>query len=491
MNNLRQKTMNALKWSYLGLFTNMLLQPLFMAVLARLLTPQEFGVAAIASTLSTFGALLTELGVGQAIVQRRDLTQEHIRAGFTASLVLSVVVTVVVWFAAPLAGAYTQKPEVVPVFRGFALTYVVAALSAVSTSLLRRELRFKPLIVGEVAAYVIGHGLLGIGAARLGFGAMSLVISAAATWVIQLGVSYAYARHPFALTFRWAPYRDLYSYGARMSALRLLEFFSGNVATFLMARLFDVTAVGLYNRAYVIAGMPVARLAGGLTRVLGASFAALQDDPVKLRRAYSSGLLAMSTVMFSLAAGLFVCAPEIVRVLLGDRYMAAVPLVQAFAVYVPFPVLGNIAAIVAEATARLNIKIAVQSVQLVFLAAAFWTVYRLGWGVQGFAWVLVVAGVLYSAAYAVVASRILGGGHRETLKAYAVGAGCGVMVGAPLFLVAQLLRTAGVSVFALFGVELLLGAVLLGLVVLLGPETELRRYALKFLRPITTRLAVR
>lgn len=489
MNNLRHKTLSALKWSYLGFLTNLLLQPLFVALLSRLLTPEEFGVAAFGAVLATFGALLTELGVGQALVQRRDLTTEHIRAAFTSSLLLGIVVTVVMWLAAPLAGEYANNPDVVPVLRGFASTYVVAALAVVSMSLLRRELHFKPLMVAEVGAYVIGHGVLGIGAAYLGFGAMSLVVSAAASWAIQLVVTYAYVRHPFALTFRLAPYRDLYSFGVRASALRLLEFFSGNLATFVIARVFDAATLGLYRRAFDIAGMPVMRLSGSLIRVLVPSFSALQNEPERLRRVYGSSLLALSTLLFAVAAGLFVCAPEIVRVLLGDRFLGAVPIVQAFALYIPFPILSNIAAIVAEATAKLNIKIVLQVAQLVFLAAAFWLVYRLGLGVVAFAWVLVAAGVLNSLAYVGVAARILPGSGRESLRAYALGIAAGLGVGAILFVIVAGLRAAGTGVFVLFGLELVIGGLLVALVVLFGPDTELRRYALKLWQPAAARLA--
>ncbi|ABF44089.1 MULTISPECIES: lipopolysaccharide biosynthesis protein [Deinococcus] len=488
MSGLRHKTINALKWSYLGILTNMLLQPLFVAVLSRLLTPQEFGVAAIGSVLANFGALLTDMGVGQALVQRRHLTAEHIRAGFTSSVLLGVLLTTVMWFLAPLAGHYANNSAVIPVFRGFASTYMLTALASVSISLLRRDLRFKPLAVADVSAYVIGHGVLGIGSAFLGFGAMSLVISTAAGALIQLVVTFAYVRHSFALTFRWAPYRDLYSFGARASALRMLEFLGDNVATFMIARLFGVTPLGLYNRAYNISVLPITRLAWSLMRVLVPSFSALQNERIKLRRAYTTSLFPLSVLLFTLAAGVFVCAPEIVQVLLGERFMAAVPIVQAFAVYVPFPILSNIGAIVAEATARLNIKLALQVAQLVFLVAGFWLAYRLGWGVAAFAWLMVLAAVLRSAAYGLVAARILGGGGRESLRAYLAGIGCGVAVAAVLFAVVGPLRMAGTEALVLFGLELALGTVLLAAIVFFGPDTELRGYALKTLRPLTGRV---
>ncbi len=488
MSDLRRQTTDALKWSYLSFFTNLALQPLFVAILARLLTPAEFGLAAIGSVLASFGAMLTELGVGQALVQRRDLTTEHIRAAFTSSVVLGVLVTAVAWVIAPAVGASLNNPAVVPVFRGFAATYVVASVAVVSFSLLRRELRFKPLMVSEVAAYVLGHGVLGLGAAYLGFGAMSLVVSAAATWVIQLAVTYAYARHSFAFTFRPAAYRDLYSFGARASLIRLLEFLSGNLDTYLIARFFDVTAVGLYNRASNLVTSSVTKLAGSLFRVLVPSFSALQHDLPKLRRAYMLGFSALCVVLFSLAGGIFACAHEIVMVLLGARFLGAVPLVQVFALLVPFTVLSTLSGGVAEATARLNVKIVMQAAHVALLAIGFTAVYRMGGGVVAFASVLLVAGVLRAIAMALIAARILKGGLKDLVLAYLSGVLCGAGVVAVLLVVTVPLRATHLPAIALLALELLLGGLMLAVAVLFGPSSELRAQGRRFLRPVLGRV---
>ncbi|MEF2278511.1 lipopolysaccharide biosynthesis protein [Deinococcus sp. YIM 134068] len=483
MNNLRQKTFRAIQWSYVSFLTNLLLAPVFAAALARLLTREEFGLFAIGLSLYAVGQYLADFGIGAALVQKRDLTEEDIRAGFTSSLGLGLLATVLAWLAAPLAGRFFNNPDVVPLFRAFACLYVVASLAAVSTSLLRRALRFKPLVLADVSAYVIGQGVCGLGAAALGFGAYSLVISVGVQAVVQLAVSYAYGRHGFGLTFRPAAYRDLYAFGGRASLVSFLEFLSVNLDTFMIGRLYGAAALGLYNRGYNTVYAPMISLARSLTRVLAPSFSAVQHDRPRLRGAYLSGLLALSTVLFSAAAVVFVSAREIVLVLLGEPFLDAVPIVRMMALFIPFPVLSNLSAVLAEATAHLGAKLALQSVYLLGLAAAFWGVYRLGWGVVAFAGVLVVMGACRSAAYAVLARRILGGGGREIGRAYGLGLACGLSVGAVTFAAVSLLHAAGVSPWLIFVLEGLLGAALLLVLALFGPSPELRRYA----RPLARR----
>ncbi|MFB9993215.1 lipopolysaccharide biosynthesis protein [Deinococcus oregonensis] len=474
MSNLKERTLRAIKWSSLSFLSTVLLAPIFAAILARLLTKEEFGLFAIGLSLYAVGQYIADFGIGQALVQKSNLTEEDIRAGFTSSLMLGLLATVLVWLAAPLAGRLLNHEDVVPLVRAFACLYVLASLATVSTSLLRRELRFKPLMVSEVGSYVIGQGIFGLGAAYLGYGAYSIVISVAVQYVIQLSVSYYFGRHPFRLTFRRSSYRALYAFGGRASVVSFLEFLSLNLDTFMIGRLYGVATLGLYNRGYNTVYAPLISLARSLTRVLAPSFSAVQHDQPKLRHAYLSGLMALSVLLFSMAAGVFVAAREIVLVLLGDQFSAAIPIVQVLALFIPFPVLSNLSAVLAEASARLNSKIAIQSVYLVGLAVSYWTVYRLGWGVVAFAGVLVVAGALRSVAYAVVARRIIGGGSKQIVRAYALGLACGLAVAAAMAVVVHPLRQTGLSPFVLFGIEGLLGAVLVLAVLLLGPPNELQ-----------------
>lgn len=483
MSDLRHKTVRALRWSSLSFLTTLLLAPIFAATLARLLSKEEFGLFAIGLSLYSVGQYIADFGIGQALVQKRELSAEDIRAGFTSSLGLGLLATALAWLCAPLAGQFFHQPEVVPLFRSFACLYVLAALTTVSTSLLRRALHFRPLMIADVGAYVVGQGIFGLGAAALGFGAYSLILSVGVQYLIQLSVSYAYGRHAFGLTFRRESYRHLYTFGGRASLISFLEFLSVNLDTFMIGRLYGAATLGLYNRGYNTVYGPLNSMARSLTRVLAPSFSAAQHDRRRLRSAYLSGLLAMSTVLFSAAAIVLVSAREIVLVLLGAPFAGAIPIVTVLALYIPFPVLGNLSAVLAEATARLGAKLAVQGTYLLALLAAFWGVYELGWGVVAFAGTLVVAGACRSAAYAGVARRIIGGGGRDILRAYLLGMGCGVGTGAVMFAAVSGLRAAGVHTWAIFAAEGLLGAALLALLALFGPSTELRRTA----RPLAER----
>ncbi len=169
MTTLREQTTRAFKWSNLLLGVNVLGQLVFGAVLARLLTRTEFGVVASGMVLFVLGNFVADMGMGAAIVQKAKLTPGNIRAAFTSSLLLGAVMTLVGWTIAPLAGHYFKNPEVVTVFRGLSLSYVLLTLSIVSTNLLRRKMDFRTLVVAELVAYLVGTGCWA-GSAALGDG---------------------------------------------------------------------------------------------------------------------------------------------------------------------------------------------------------------------------------------------------------------------------------------------------------------------------------
>lgn len=488
MSSLKDRTVNALKWSYLSMFTSMVLQLLFAAILSRLLTKEQFGVWAIAMVLQRFGVFIADLGIGQAIVQKATLSEDDVRAALTSSVLLGLIATALAWMVAPLAGRYFENPDLVPVFRGYACVYVLNSANVLSVSLLRRALKFRPLVIAELGSYVVGHGIIGLTAAYLGYGAFSLVISAISQSIILLVLLYSATRHTLRPIWRWTAYRGLYTFGLKATVVNFLEFISVSLDTFIIAKFYSPAALGLYDRTFQTLAKPATSFAMSLSRVLAPSFSAVQSEPDRLRRAYLSGLQSTALIIFSAAGCLVIDAPEIVRVMLGPGFLEAIPLMQIFALYIPFAVLTNLSAVMAEATARLDIKIVIQTVYLVGLASALWLVYRSGGSIEHIAMVVVAAAMLRSVAFAGVARQIIGGSGRQIAKSYGLGLLFGVGSAAVTAAVVFSLRALNTPLPVLFISELLLGAAVLGGVVLLGPPTELQSMARAVLSRIQGRL---
>ncbi|PNY79779.1 lipopolysaccharide biosynthesis protein [Deinococcus koreensis] len=488
MSDLKSRTVTAIKWSYFSMFSGLALQLLFAAILSRLLTKEQFGVWYTATLLQSFGQFIANLGVGQAIVQKAKLTDDDVRAGFTSSILLGVLATALAWISAPYAGTYFNNPDLVPIFRAYSWVFVINSGIVVSHSLLRRALKFRPLVISELSMYILGHGILGLGSAYLGYGTYSLVISALSQGLIQLIILYAATRHTLRPVFRWSAYKDLYLFGTRATVVTFLEFISGSLDTFLIAKLYNPAALGLYSRTFSTIAQPAMGFAMSLSRVLAPSFSAVQGEPERLKRAYLSGLRALSLIIFTAAGCIVVDAPEIVRVMLGPTFLDSIVLMQIFAFFIPFSVLTNLSGVLAEATAHLKSKIVIQSTYFITLLIAFWSTHQLGMGVEAFAVVLVIWSVFRSAAFAILARRIIQGGGRDIAFSYLLGGACGL--GAALLTAAIVIPLRAILPLpALFITEVILGGLMLGGVVILGPPNELQRMAKASLSRLTRRSA--
>lgn len=489
VSSLKAKTVNAMKWSYLSMFVGLALQLFFAAILSRLLTKEQFGVWAIAAVLQRFGQFITDLGVGQAIVQKAELSEDDIRAGFTAAMLLGIITTILAWILAPVAsGFFPDVPNLVPVFRGYALVYILSSGIIISASLLRRALNFPPLVRAELTSYALGHGVIGLSAAYLGYGAMSLVISAIAQAVIQLALLYWATRHTVKPIFKWSAFQGLMNFGVKATAVNFLEYLSSILDTLIIGKLYSPVALGAYSRTFSTLAMPATNFASSLSRVMAPSFSAVQNEPERLRRAYLSGLRAVALVIGSATGCILIDAPEIVRVMLGPNFLDSITLMQIFALYIPFAVLTNLSAVLAEATARLGMKIRIQMVYFVLLGAGFWTAYSLGGRVEEIAMVLVGASALRSVAFAVLARNIIRGGGRQIALSY--GLGGLAFIGSALLTAAVVipLRALDIPLALLFILQLILGAGVVGAVVLLGPPSELQTMARTMVQKLRGRL---
>ena len=164
----------------------------FIAVLARLLAPSDFGVIAGATIFIQFTAMLVEIGIGATIVQLPDLDRNDIRAAGTLVFFSAIGYFVLAQLLAPLAGSFMKSPDVTAVIRVLSIVFLIQATGIVSESLLVRRLEVRRVMVAQLASRVIGTGMIGIGFAVAGFGYWSLVIATIAEvgvkalWVIVI-----------------------------------------------------------------------------------------------------------------------------------------------------------------------------------------------------------------------------------------------------------------------------------------------------------------
>ena len=185
-----------MKWSLVAQVLNVATTVVTTAVLARLLDPATWGLVSMALVILRFGQYFARMGVGSALVQKPELTDDDIRAGFVSSVLLGAAVCVVVVVVAPFTHFVFKNPQVVPVARVMSLTFILDGAAITSGALLQRRLKFKVFAWMDTASYVVGYGGIAIVLAVLGYGVWSLVIAGLAQSAITAVLYYAATRHP-------------------------------------------------------------------------------------------------------------------------------------------------------------------------------------------------------------------------------------------------------------------------------------------------------
>jgi len=467
-------TFSGMRWSYTDAAVTGVMQLLYVSIMSRLLTPAAFGIMAIAFLIVNFGQQFSQMGVAQALIQRPEISADDVRAGFTASVALGVILFAVLWLISPQIAAFFTMPESVPVLRVMGAQFIFSSLGVTSQGLLRRDLRFKTLAVTQLSSYFVGYMVIGLALAYAGAGVWSLVIGVLAVNLLSSLSQYAVARHDVRPLFSFRRFDHLYGYGARVSGVNVMQFLTKQLDTFAVGRYASTALLGQYNRAFTVVSTPMSRhLMIALSRVLLPAYSKIQHDSDRLGRAYASVLTLGGTVMLSIAAGMAVAAQEIVSVILGDQWNRAADFVPFFAFALAIRTMSNFAEILAQARDDLRRLLVIQVIYLLALWGAYVAVERLH-NIVLFAVVLMMGELVKQVVYVAVVQPILGLRVVDWIRAYAPAIVCALITGT-VVLGARVVcvRLDVIAVVTLF-IEVLAGAVGLAVGIRANPYRHLR-----------------
>lgn len=350
-----------------------------LMLLARLLGPTAFGIVGGALLVIRVADVVSKLGVGQALVQRKELDDRHTAAALLFFTGWGILVSLVLIATAPLQADLLRIPELRQIVPVMALGVLVSNFAEVSVALLRRGLRFRVLALWQAISYSVAYGLVAVGLALLGFGLWALVWAFVAQMVVKTVALNIAAPHAWSLRATPAALRDLLAFGGGMTSWRLAIQAAQECDNLVVARMLGAEALGLYRRAYQFSVTPAAFFAKSMATIVFPVASRLRE-PERLARAYLLAVAGVSLVGLPVGVFLAVVAPEFVRVVLGAEWAAAAPPLAVLSLGLVF---------------HLNQQVAGS------IAAASGAVYRIAWRHTIFA-VAVLVGALIGLAWGLV-----------------------------------------------------------------------------------------
>lgn len=466
---------SGVRWTSSATAATLAIQLVYTAAISRLLPPAAFGVVALGTVLLRFTSVFAQLGLGSAVVQKPELSDEDVRSAFTASVMLGTVMCAVAWLLAPVGAGVLGDPELTGVVRGLALSLLVTGLGTPSLAILRRNLRFRALALAEVSSFALGYLVVGLGMAVAGAGVWSLVLASLAQSASLAALTYGATRHPLTPLVDRARMGVLCGFGGRVSVIGFLEYWSANADTVVVGRLLGAGALGLYNRASLLVVLPMWHLSNTATKVLLPSFSRIQHDVERLARAYVGAFALVAGVLLPVCASIAASAVELVHVLLGDQFEPAARIVPVVAVAAGTSMLTHLPAVVLEARGALRRKLVIQVVHLAGMAIALTIVARDHRSLVAIAVAWSAAELLRHGLYVVAMSKELPCPHARLARCYRQAIGLAALVVVAMTGTGALLAAQSVPTPLLLAAKGTAGLGAYLVVVRLRPTLELRR----------------
>lgn len=333
--SLTERSLAAAKWNYIGVLVRIFSQIVVQIVLARLLGPDTLGLFALAFVMVGIGIVVVEMGLGSALVQKKNLDVADERFVFTRVVIAALAMGFFVYLLANDIGRFFDDPRVTGVVKALTPVFILQALSVVPQALLKRELAFKTIQLAQISSYLVGFLLVGTTLAFLGAGVWSLV----AAWVAQTLTAAVIFNISKRTSMRPAFRSDssaLGSFGVRVLSTNLSNWAIENLDNLLVGKFFGSIALGLYSVSYNLVRTPMNHLVMALQAVLFPVSARAQNSHGNLRRAYLTVVSGVAVIAFPLFSGVAAVADTIVKVLFGAGWVNAVPILVPLALAMIF-----------------------------------------------------------------------------------------------------------------------------------------------------------
>lgn len=328
----KAKVARGVAWASSAKWIGQLLSLGIYTGLARLLSPQAFGLVAIAGVYIAFMQVFVQQGFGTAVIQRRELEREHLDSAFWIATSTALFLCFLSLLLAGQIARLFHEPRVAPVIGWLSFSFLFFALGSVPMALLTRELNFRALALRTLIATTVG-GAVGLTMAFLGWGVWSLVGQQLVTAVLECIC--LWPAIPWRPGFRISKrhLRDLYGFSLSITGNEILWFFSQKSDQTMVGYSFGSLGLGPYSLASRIVTLLHEAVIGPLQSVALPAFSKLQSEPVRLERALHKFCRMSAFLILPMFAGIIVVAPEFVPLVFGAKWTAAVPILQVLSVY--------------------------------------------------------------------------------------------------------------------------------------------------------------
>lgn len=330
--SLKSKTVKGMGWSALENMTRLGVTFVVSIVLARLLSPEEYGLIGILTIFIAIFNAIVDSGFTNALIRKQDATDTDYSTVFYTNLVLSVVLAAVLFFFAKPISVFFERPELVSLTQVMSSIVILNALSIVQRVRTTKAIDFKTQTKITFISS-IGSGVIGIAMAYMGYGVWALVGQQVTNQLLTTLFFWIYNKWMPKLVFSWPSFKEMWAFGSNLLVSKLLDTGWQEIYQVVIGKCYSPTTLGLYTRAKQFADLCSSNLTSVVQRVSYPVLSSIQDDRVRLKVAYQRVIKTTMLPTFALMLGMAACAEPMIYVLIGEQWLQCVPMLQIICIY--------------------------------------------------------------------------------------------------------------------------------------------------------------
>jgi len=315
------------RWTSVGNLAGQLIKFIVSIILARLLSPNDFGLLAMALVVMNFLDVFKTLGTRTALIQKKEISDELLSSVFIFNGLMGLLIFFGLFFFSPVISWLYREPRVSQIIGVMGFIFLITSFDAVPLALLNRQMRFRTIVGVELFGSII-YGLVAISLAFAGWKVWALVFGNMARSFVNTILSFIFSKWRPKLFFKWSEINSIRRFSSFLTLDQILRYFVQNSDNFIIGRFLGSVSLGYYDLAYRLFRYPISSISGSLRRVLLPAFSKKQDENNILCNQFIRACNSISLITFPLMIGICVLAGPFVNVILGQKWEASIPLIM-------------------------------------------------------------------------------------------------------------------------------------------------------------------
>ena len=331
MTTLKQKFVNGIFWKSLSSFSIIGLEFLFGLVLARILSPKEFGLIGMITILITLGQIFINSGFSQALIRKNDCSDDDYSTAFVFNLLVGLFFFFLIYLLAPYVSVFYEEPALTNLLRVLSLSLLISALTIIQRTTIIKEMNFKLEAKISLVA-TICSGSVALFTAFQGFGVWSLVIKVLSRELMVSILMWIYNEWKPSIKFSQTSFDYLFGFGSKLLISGIVGSLFRNSYYIIIGKFFSADALGFYTRAEMFKRLPSENISSIVTGVAYPSLAKIQNDEMKLKLGFQKVITTTAFVVFILMIGMMAVSENLIIVLIGEKWRQSIYYLQLLSI---------------------------------------------------------------------------------------------------------------------------------------------------------------